>query len=188
METQKITLDTLIQNGENIKNGIYEVRLGYSFRDQVEYESWKNTVMRFLSDNYDNDRANDDFELAVKEFEKWHRSKNNFSRLLGVLKAIENIPQKIQKPTATAEGAGINVNVNQSQQQSQQQSQSVQIFLEAIKDELNGKQQKELEALAKEELPEAEKRTKIIDKITSFGSDVAANIIANIVTNPLIWG
>ena len=31
-------------------------------------------------------------------------------------------------------------------------------------------------------------KTKLIDKIKSFGSDVTSNIIANIITNPAIWG
>lgn len=184
----EITLTSLIQKGDDIKNGIYKLSLGYSFKDQVEYESWKNTVIRFLSDNYDDDRAIIDFESAVVRFEKLYKSQNNFSILLGVLKAIENVPQKIQKPTASSANSGINVNVNQSQQQTQQQTQSFQIFLEAIKDELTGKQQKELKLLAKEELPEAEKRIKIINKLKSFGSDILSNIIANVITNPAIWG
>lgn len=188
MVQHEITLDSLIERGLIIKKGFFENSNGLSrYIDIDDLNHWKHIVIRFLSDNYKGDRSISDFEKAVEIFEA-NKTIDQLSALIGVLKAIESIPQKIQKPIAKVSTTGVNVNVTQSQQQTQQQSQSVQLFLEAIKDELTGKQQKELESLAKEELPEDEKRTKIIDKITSFGSDVAANIIANIVTNPIIWG
>ena len=37
------------------------------------------------------------------------------------------------------------------------------------------------------ETPE-EKKVKLIDKIKSFGSDIASNIVAGILTNPAIFG
>ena len=62
------------------------------------------------------------------------------------------------------------------------------MFLDAIKDDLTGRQVKELKDVIAESGDDKEKaRDNIIVKLKSFGSDVASNIVANIITNPLIW-
>jgi hypothetical protein len=79
------------------------------------------------------------------------------------------------------------VSVNVTQNQSQEQKQVVTFFIDSIKDEISGKQLKELQEIAKSE-PDPEKaKPKIIDHIKSFGVDVCSNILANIMTNPAIW-
>ena len=63
------------------------------------------------------------------------------------------------------------------------------LFLEAIKDDLTGRQIREIKDVISESGSDKEKaRDGIIEKLKSFGSDVAANIVANILTNPIIWG
>ena len=65
---------------------------------------------------------------------------------------------------------------------------AVEMFLDAIKDDLTGKQIKELKKIINEAGDDKEKaRSGIISKLKSFGSDVVANIVANIITNPMIW-
>ena len=59
----------------------------------------------------------------------------------------------------------INVSQNQSQTQSQEQKQVIEIFLESIKDEITGKQFKELKEIAKEEPNPEKAKTRILDKI-----------------------
>lgn len=85
----------------------------------------------------------------------------------------------------------VNVNTtviqSQEQRQSQQQDVIVKILLEAAKDELTGKQRKELLAIAEETLDPQEARKSIFTKLKEFGEDVAANIVANIITNPQVW-
>jgi hypothetical protein len=83
----------------------------------------------------------------------------------------------------------VNVSVmqNQSQEQKQSQEQLLTVFFDSIKDEISGKQLKELKEIAKNEPDPERAKPKIIEKIKSFGSDVCSNIIANIVTNPAIW-
>lgn len=81
--------------------------------------------------------------------------------------------------------------INNSNQQEQKQTQSITIdlFLEAIKDDLTGRQIREIKDVISESGSDKEKaRDGIIEKLKSFGSDVAANIVANILTNPIIWG
>lgn len=91
----------------------------------------------------------------------------------------------------TINDKSVNVNTtvsqNQQQHQSQQQDIIVKILLEAAKDELTGKQRKELLSIAEETLDSQEARKSIFAKMKEFGEDVAANIVANIMTNPQVW-
>lgn len=91
----------------------------------------------------------------------------------------------------TANDKSVNVNTtvtqNQEQHQSQQQDVIVKILLEAAKDELTGKQRKELLAIAEETTDPQDARKSIFEKLKEFGEDVTANIVANIITNPQVW-
>jgi hypothetical protein len=82
------------------------------------------------------------------------------------------------------ENNAINISVNQSQNQSVQ----IHFIWESIKDELTGKQIKELEEVVNENLPIENKKHKIVEKLKSFGGNVLTNIVANILTNPNIFG
>jgi len=59
------------------------------------------------------------------------------------------------------------------------------IFIDAIRDEITGKELKELKEIMKnyEKNPEETKST-LLEKIKGFGKDVLSNIMANIITNP----
>ena len=81
-----------------------------------------------------------------------------------------------------------NINNTNNQSQSQEQSLAVQLFIEAIKDDLTGHQTKELKAVVEEADNDLQKaRPGILAKLAEFGKDVASNIVANILTNPMIW-
>jgi hypothetical protein len=82
--------------------------------------------------------------------------------------------------------SGINISLNQNQ--TQNQSVSINIIWESIKDELTGKQAKEIEEIINSDEDTEEKKSKIIDRIKNFGIDVASNIVAGILTNPSIFG
>jgi hypothetical protein len=80
--------------------------------------------------------------------------------------------------------SGININLTQNQNQTV----NITLLISALEDELTVSQLREVNELMKTEEPKSEKKRKIIDKIKSFGGDVASNILANILTNPNIWG
>jgi hypothetical protein len=82
------------------------------------------------------------------------------------------------------ENSGININLTQNQNQSV----NITLLISALEDELTVSQLREVNEIMNVEEPKAEKKKKIIDKIKSFGGDVASNILANILTNPNIWG
>ncbi len=64
----------------------------------------------------------------------------------------------------------------------------ISLIIESVKDEITGKELKELKELLKEfESEPIKTKTKLIDKIKGFGTDVLSNMIANILTNPIIY-
>jgi hypothetical protein len=78
----------------------------------------------------------------------------------------------------------INVSVNQNQNQTQ----VVDLFLDAIRNEITGKQLTELKAIITNEPNIESAKSKLLSKLKDFGIDICSNIIANIITNPIIWG
>ena len=82
---------------------------------------------------------------------------------------------------------GVSINITQHQNQSTKIS--ISLIVEAIQDELKGSQLRELqEVISNKEMNNEEKKSKIVDKLKSFGSDIASNIIANLLTNPAFSG
>ena len=100
------------------------------------------------------------------------------------VKAI-GLPQTASKNAARA--ININNTLSQTQSQNQKITIAVNILLDAIKDDLTGKQRKELLAIAKEASSPEEAHKGIMEKLKSFGENVSASIVANILTNPQVW-
>ena len=78
---------------------------------------------------------------------------------------------------------GINISVNQHQHQTVE----IKVIRDLIEDELTGKQVKEIEEVLKEDTSPENKKSKVLQKLKSFGSDVASSIVANILTNPNLY-
>ena len=160
------------------------------------YHLWVEKTKRYIRQNFSNDPAIKEFEtLSSKEVEPEQQK-----RLLAILEAFAALPTVIpdNRTTQITEKKGkgkdaINVittiNNSNSQSQSQEQSLAVELFIEAIKDDLTGRQIKELKSVVAEADDDLQKaRPGIIAKLKEFGTDVASNIVANILTNPMIWG
>ena len=102
------------------------------------------------------------------------------------------LPNVIKKDVKVQQTKGINIQNNisntntQSQKQSQQQT--IEILIKALEDQLTISQVKEIKQVVAEEKGNLEKaKPKVIDKVKAFGENVASNILANIITNPIIW-
>jgi hypothetical protein len=190
---ESITLEQLIEEGKDIRktisyinppSGIIRMYAAYSLADNSKYEIWKNKSIRFLSINFPGDRCINDFEESAKDFVKNHHSPYVFDNMLAILHACLEMPQivNVAKDSKVVDKS-VNVHVNQTQ--SQQQSQSLDIFIDIIKDELTGKQYKEIKEIVETESNPTQVKTKLVDKIRSFGIDVVSNIISNIITATL---
>lgn len=94
------------------------------------------------------------------------------------------LPPKTKKENSV-DSKGFNITINQNQQQNQ--SIRLNVILEALQNELNGRQLTEIQEIIENEEPAEEKKKSIISKLTSFGSGLASNVLANILTNPGLY-
>lgn len=190
----EITLDEIIEEFQERIPRLKRVESyipHYSYSDMEEYEKWLAKTKRYLNIHYPNDKDVAEFE----EISKKRLWPDQQQKLLAILKAFADLPALIPqkdntKDKETEKGINITANFNNSNSQSQSQEQSfaINMFLEAIKDDLTGKQMKELKEVIAESAGNKEKaRSGIIEKLKSFGPNVASNIVANIITNPSIW-
>lgn len=167
----------------------------YYYEDSEAYQKWLAKTKRFIAINYPSDKYVNEFEVVSNG----NKSPEQQKKLLAILEAFAVLPTVIpdNRITQVAEIKGdgkdsINVvttiNNSNSQSQDQRQSLAVELFIEAIKDDLTGRQIKELKAVVADVNNDLQKaRPGIITKLKEFGSDVASNIVANILTNPSIW-
>ena len=96
--------------------------------------------------------------------------------LTGYIKELEELGHPKQQEKTIGQQININQSVN------------INFIIESLKEELNGKEIKELkEAYNKGKTPE-EKKNNVVDKLKKFGTDLASNVLASIITNPNIIG
>jgi hypothetical protein len=178
-------LENLISEGDSLTptivyvpapNGVFRTYSVYRTNQQEKYQNWLSSVQRYVKSYYSSDLDN------LKEASK-KLSPENHRKILGLLGAIKLLPeepQKVTKDTAT------NITINNTQ--NNVQSVVFSLIIESVKDEITGKELKELKELLKEfESEPIKTKTKLIDKIKGFGTDVLSNMIANILTNPIIY-
>ena len=184
-----ITLESLIQEHIDLIGMMYRDSGFYYFRDHQAYEYWLAKARRYLFANYTNDKQ-------VIEFDTLSRGsllKTQQQRMLAILRALTILPNPIsiaKTDTRSDAKSDMNITINNTNSQSQsQQLLAVELFIDAIKDDLTGRQIKELKAVVAEADNDLQKaRPGILAKLAEFGKDVASNIVANILTNPMIWG
>ena len=176
-------IDELITQGETLRASLKKVESRwmswYEYANHCAFQEWVQKTTRFLHTHYSGDIMIEEFEELASQ----GPSPKGHDKLLAILKAFKEIPQTITTPKEVQNGGVVITNSNS---QSQNQQQAANIFLEAISDELTGKQVKELKAALSEE--KGGKKGPLMEKVKSFGLDTLSNIVANIVTNPAIWG
>lgn len=188
MENQKELLENLIEEGRKlalmINPKVGEFSRGYYIKDLEKYRAWTAQCSRFVRTYYPDEL--EDFKNYISE----KTSPSSHNKIVGVLEAIKLIPQ--ENPhyrTDLTHGVTYvnNIDVNQNQSQTQSQQIAIQLFLEAIEDELTGKQKKELKQIVEDYKDEPEKvKPKLLEKLESFGIGILSGIVGNILTNPQI--
>ena len=138
----------------------------YDYPDMNSYYKWLEKAKRFIEINYPDDKHIADFEQISKQ-DIWP---NQQAKLLAILEAFAVLPIAISR-----------IKPSPKKQDPERGP--------AIKDDLTGRQIKELKTVVAEAGNDLQKaRPGIIEKLKSFGADVASNIVANLLTNPAIWG
>ena len=157
----------------------------YSYDEMTEdYLLWLTKTQRFLEIKYPNDKH-------VKEFLDVSNNQEltpvQQSILLAILTAFLEYPTIIPIPQEPKQNS-ITIQNTNTQSQSQEQSLLIQLFVDTIKDDLTGRQIKELKEIVAEENNDLQKaRPNILAKLKEFGVDILSNVVANILTNPTIW-
>lgn len=170
----------------------------YYYANNEDYLLWLATTKRYLGIKFPDDKDIAEFDSVSRE----KLSPSQQKKLLAILEAFASLPNIIpntrimdntEKKDKGQNAINVTTTIHNSNQQSQNQEQeqklAVELFIEAIKDDLTGRQIKELKqvvAEAENDIPKA--RSGIIAKLKAFGADVASNILANLLTNPIIWG
>jgi len=183
MNKEKL-LDDLIKQGEELTNTISYVSPGsgvirtfsvYRTSKKEEYQNWQSSVQRYIKSYFPSDL--EDFKVNTKKL-----SPDNHQKMMGILRAIKLMPIEPEKADGQNSG-NTNITINNTQQL------VLNLFTEAIRDEITGKEYKELKEILKNYEREPEKTSsKVKDKLKKFGGDVLTNIITNILTNPNIYG
>lgn len=191
-----VKLEEYIAEGEAIAttikyvkapSGMWRMYDVYSIGKECDYQTWKNKCLRLLELRFKKDGSSELFKEAEANFAKYHNTPKYLQDMIGVLKACAEIPTIIEENRDADPITPSPVTINVTQSQTQSQNIAIEIFLESIKDEIPGKQLKELKAIATEEKDPVKAKIRILDKVKSFGEDVLSNIVANIITNPTIW-
>lgn len=168
----------------------------YHYYDNNEsYQKWLATTKRYLGIHFPNDKDVNEFDTISKE----NLSPGQQKKLLAILEAFASLPtiipdsritQITEKKGRGREAINVTTTINNTNTQSQNQAQTIaiELFLEAIKDDLTGRQIKELKEVVTTSNGDLQKaRPGIIEKLKSFGADVVSNVVANLITNPVIW-
>ena len=136
----------------------------YQYDDWEDYQKWVAKTIRFLNIKYPNDKFVIDFE-KISENVLVPTQQN---ALLAILEAIASMPtiipvdNKFKKKRTDPITIKNTINNSNSQSQSQEQSLAINLFLEAIKDDLTGRQVKELKEVITESGSDKEKTKDII--------------------------
>lgn len=173
MDTKDLesALSSLIYEGNVIKGkieyipspeGVVRLFHEYKFEDYQIFEIWKNSALRLLSSEFQ-DRSVKDFEEVVKKMNNTNYP-SSMDKLIGILVSCKAIP-KIEQDLPNKEiNHAPTINIHNTQNQSQSQEFAVNIFIEAIKDELTGKQVKEMKEILNKEGNTEKGKEKIIEK------------------------
>lgn len=162
----------------------------YSYDDKErEYILWLTKTQRLLEILFPNDKHVNEF---IEISNNCDLSPFQQDSLLAILKAFITFPTIVPTQLEQQKQDMItinNTNANSNtQSQSQEQALAIHLFIEAIKDDLTGRQIKELKEIVAEADNDLQKaRPNILAKLKEFGIDVVSNVVANILTNLMIF-
>ena len=186
IEEQEKRIPYLQKHGPVGTNNLFT----YSYDDKEgEYIFWLTKTQRLLEILFPNDKHVNEF---IEISNNCDLSPFQQDSLLAILKAFMTFPTIVPTQLEQQKQDVItinNTNANSNtQSQSQEQALAIHLFIEAIKDDLTGRQIKELKEIVAEADNDLQKaRPNIFAKLKEFGVDVISNVVANILTNPVIW-
>jgi hypothetical protein len=165
-------------------------------RETKQFNVWqKETTLTLINIYSENDKRIKSLEAIHSYHDYGFAGLDRFSEAKSeaeaLLKSLINDIKDfgIVKSDLKSKSNGINVNLNQHNTQSQTTNVSVnfELIIESLKYGLSGVQIEELKEILESKQEPKEKKKSFIEKIKSFGNDVASNILANLLTNPQVY-
>ena len=183
-----MTITVLIKEGEEFRDSIGDSAHDIGkIQDSSKYHLWIERVVRYLGQNVPKDISIERFMLFSNQINPIHCSKSSFERLLNILRAVEELPDVVIADDLVhrkKDDDKISIQTNVKQKQTQNQAQTVNVLETALKDSFAPFQLEELKEILKSNQPREDKRKSLMEKLKSFGSDVASGVLANILSNP----
>lgn len=181
---------------ENVINAIQrKIESLNLIKTKEEFNNWQNTAVSMLINIYDeNDKRVKSIE-NIKSYEfKYTRgtdltteAKSQAKSILqGLIDDISDFGV-LKKNKHSENGVSILVNQNNSQIQSTTIQIQLELIIESLNQGLSEVQIQALKEILESNLEPKEKKKSFVNKIKSFGSDVASNILANLLTNPEVY-
>lgn len=119
-----------------------------------------------------------------KEIEQFPLEKEKLKTIIKCMIA----ESEIMETTDSEKMITNNINFTPNISQTQFQSQEVMIFISTLKDVLSNEQLNELKKIVVEERDNTyNAKKRLSEKLKTFGNDVLSSIIANLLTNPVLW-
>jgi hypothetical protein len=172
--------------------GLLKVQLDKLEEPKFNLDSWKSStniiLSRIFGDNYQGIKSIDKIKLTGGGFyiggsgSSWDNMESCKKQGREILIACISELETFGLPDKKDPSNGINISLTQNQ------TVNIHLLVSALEEELTGTQLKEVKEIMKSKETTDIKKSRIFDKLKGFGGDVASNILANILTNPNIWG
>jgi predicted restriction endonuclease len=174
---------------QKVLEALNELKLeANNMRDQNGLVIWKNHATNLTVRIYGKDSIIIHQISSISYFSE-HSLNGNKREAIALIDSLIKEIDRFGVPEQAEKIDGKNLNINITQTQNQTTQISLSLLIESIQDELKGGQLKELQSIIEEkDIEPIEKKRKIIEALKKFGSDVASNIVANILTNPSLFG
>jgi len=166
--------------------------------DSDDFDDWQSVALNTLENIFKNN-----VPASIEELEAYNEDEDedytdevvaSAKKILkGLIIDVEH-GFGVKDPTKKSSPVHINNHVNQHSQQTtqididlrvkQQVEIKLKFIIEAMKEELTGKQLKELQEIQESNDSPEIKKQRFFDKVKSFGADVATGMVSGIVANP----
>lgn len=141
-----------------------------------DLKSWKTATVLVI------DRIYGENSKIAEEIQNIHYDMSSWT-LRDTLANQTNMEASKQKGKAILEAAITELKIVGLPENEDEKTIDLEILLNAMSDELKGSQYKEISEIVKSREKYKEKRTRILDKLKVYGSDVSENILASILAN-----
>ena len=183
-----MTITELIKEGEVFRDSINDSsQQAGKIKESDKYYLWVERVVRYLGQTIPKDISIERFMHYSRQINPSFCYKSSFEGLLNILRAVEELPNIVTADDLVhrkKDNDKISIQTNVKQEQTQNQTQTVNVLEAALKDSFAPYQLEELKEILKSDQPREDKRKSLMEKLKSFGSDVASGALANILSNP----